>query len=368
MARIRTIKPEFWEDEVVGALSMGARLLFIASWNLADDEGLLRWTAEYLKASVFMYDDAVGVPQVEQYMAELEGPTLVFPYRGGKTQQRLGWIVRFHRHQKINRPQPGKLPPPSLQSGRVKEAYADRDRWTCHLCGGVIPEDRSKVDASEDWISVDHVIPKIKGGSDYPSNIKIAHLGCNKSKCGSMPDSVNGSVSDSRQEGKGKDQGKDQGAGTRASAEDLIAYVGETHRQSVQTVAAMPGVGAGWARGLLATWGPAGSMEGDRIPKELRAEVVGIALHRYATDRQNWYSPGFKAFVSRAHTDLLEYRAAQAKAEEAKASAAEREQFKARTEAEIERMNEEGRQRGYENGVDPSALIRSLSTKLGSSA
>jgi hypothetical protein len=54
MARIRTIKPEFWEDDVIGSLSRDARLLFIATLNLADDEGLLRWSAAYLKASAFM--------------------------------------------------------------------------------------------------------------------------------------------------------------------------------------------------------------------------------------------------------------------------------------------------------------------------
>ena len=52
MARIRTIKPEFWEDEDVGRLSPMARLLFIGSWSLADDEGLLTWSASFLKAKI----------------------------------------------------------------------------------------------------------------------------------------------------------------------------------------------------------------------------------------------------------------------------------------------------------------------------
>ncbi len=56
MARIRTIKPEFWEDEGVAALSRDARLLWIATWNCADDEGILRWTPDYIKAQVFPYD------------------------------------------------------------------------------------------------------------------------------------------------------------------------------------------------------------------------------------------------------------------------------------------------------------------------
>ena len=82
MARIRSVKPEFWEDEAVGQLSLGARLLFIASWNLADDEGLLRWTPAYLKAAVFMYD-AVTVKAVRVWMKEIESAQMVFRYLGG---------------------------------------------------------------------------------------------------------------------------------------------------------------------------------------------------------------------------------------------------------------------------------------------
>ena len=39
MARIRTIKPEFWTDEKVVTLPFEARLLFIGMWNFCDDEG-----------------------------------------------------------------------------------------------------------------------------------------------------------------------------------------------------------------------------------------------------------------------------------------------------------------------------------------
>ena len=34
MPRIRTIKPEFWEDDVIGRLSRDDRLLFIATWTM----------------------------------------------------------------------------------------------------------------------------------------------------------------------------------------------------------------------------------------------------------------------------------------------------------------------------------------------
>lgn len=196
---MRTVKPEFWDDEVIGSLSRDARLLFIATWNAADDEGLLRWNAAYLKAQAFMYDDDIGLESVERLMGEIVQNELIFPYRGGKTQQRLGVVVKFHKHQRINRPQPSKLPAPSLQSTPVAEMYGRRDEWTCHICGEEIAWP-GKPGHPRD-LELDHVQPRSKGGTDYPSNIRASHGSCNASKKdkvrGRPNDSLNDSVNDS---------------------------------------------------------------------------------------------------------------------------------------------------------------------------
>ena len=39
MARIRYIKPEFFDSEQVASVSLGARLLFAGLWTVADREG-----------------------------------------------------------------------------------------------------------------------------------------------------------------------------------------------------------------------------------------------------------------------------------------------------------------------------------------
>lgn len=181
MPRIRTIKPEFWTDDLLGSISREARLLFIAAWNVADDEGLLRWTAPTLKGAVFPFDDDIGIPEVEQYMRELETCEVIFAYVGGRSQQKLAYIVNFLKHQKINRPGPSKLPPPPLQSAAVKEMYAKRDGHLCHLCGGEIDKTPVK-DDGDFFISVDHLKPVSQGGQDYPSNIRAAHMTCNKGR------------------------------------------------------------------------------------------------------------------------------------------------------------------------------------------
>jgi len=180
MPRIRTVKPEFWEDEVVGLLPRDARLLFISTFNMADDEGLLRWTPAYIKASAFMYDDDLTLKHVEALMDTLADAGLLFPYIGGVARQQMAVVVNFRKHQKINRPQKSKLPPPSLGNYRVREMYARRDGWTCQLCGLPIP--RLLVVNDSHNLSIDHIRPQSAGGTDHPSNLRAAHQACYQSR------------------------------------------------------------------------------------------------------------------------------------------------------------------------------------------
>ncbi len=54
--RIRSIKPEFWEDEDVANLAPSARLFFIGLWNLADDGGYLRWSVTEVGAALYRFE------------------------------------------------------------------------------------------------------------------------------------------------------------------------------------------------------------------------------------------------------------------------------------------------------------------------
>ena len=228
MARIRTIKPEFWESETIGTLSFGARLLFLACLNMADDEGLLRWNPSYLQSNAFVYDE-VEHSQILEWMGELENG-FVFPYQAGKTNQKLAWIINFRNHQVINRPQPSKLPGPSIQNSKFRDAIYERDKNICHLCGKeVVRHERTNISGSK-APSIDHIKPLSKGGSDYPSNLKTAHISCNKSRGNddmndSVSDSVNESVNDSVAERKGKEgKGKEEEIKTLSGKPDPIPY------------------------------------------------------------------------------------------------------------------------------------------------
>ncbi|GGV46147.1 HNH endonuclease [Streptomyces spectabilis] len=180
MPRIRTVKPELWEDELLGTIPRDARLLFIATFNMADDEGILRWTPAYIKAQAFMYDDDLGPKEVDQLMRCLTDTGLVFPYVGGVARQQMAVVVNFRKHQRINRPQKSKLVPPSTGAWQVREMYARRDGWVCQLCGGEIPRRLVANDDHNLW--VDHIRPVAAGGTDHPSNVRAVHRVCRRSR------------------------------------------------------------------------------------------------------------------------------------------------------------------------------------------
>jgi hypothetical protein len=70
MARIRTIKPDFWSDGKVVGLSPEARLLFIGSWNFAlCDDGHLPDDPMGLKLKVLPADQVDGVVLLEELLA-----------------------------------------------------------------------------------------------------------------------------------------------------------------------------------------------------------------------------------------------------------------------------------------------------------
>ncbi|WP_186209072.1 conserved phage C-terminal domain-containing protein [Burkholderia gladioli] len=100
MARIRTIKPEFWTSEQVMSLSMPARLLFLGLWNFCDDAGIHPASVIRLKAEVFP-GDAIGAEDVRRMFDELLANGLVREYEVDGDRY---WIVTGWHHQKIDQP------------------------------------------------------------------------------------------------------------------------------------------------------------------------------------------------------------------------------------------------------------------------
>lgn len=111
MARIRTIKPEFFTSEDIVDLSPLARLLYIATWCEADREGRLVWKPRTMKLRYFPADDC----DIDALARELVASGLVVPYGDG-----LAFIPSFSRHQHVNpRESQSSLPNPDASVTRA---------------------------------------------------------------------------------------------------------------------------------------------------------------------------------------------------------------------------------------------------------
>ena len=115
MARIRTIKPEFFTSEDIVSLSPLARLLYIALWCEADREGRMAWKPRTFKLRYFPSDDC----DIDGLCAEIVGRGMVKLYGDG-----LAYIPAFSDHQHVNpRESASTLPDPDA-SPRVRTRHS----------------------------------------------------------------------------------------------------------------------------------------------------------------------------------------------------------------------------------------------------
>lgn len=123
MARIRSIKPDFWTSEQVMACSPVTRLLFIGMWNFADDHGRLPANPKTIKAQVFPGDEDITSENVRRMVDELSTNGLVMLYEVDNKQYLLitGW-----RHQKIDKRQDARFPDPPRT---FDERSTNAPRW-----------------------------------------------------------------------------------------------------------------------------------------------------------------------------------------------------------------------------------------------
>jgi hypothetical protein len=151
------------DQRVAATISRAALDLYGDLAHLADAEYLLAWPPSHL--------DVTAAP-------ELADEGLLFTYHAGRPRGTFAYLVSSRPGPNVGAPR-SLFPPPSLQSGPTWTMYRRRDGDVCHLCGQPI---------SEYWKwphlfpSVDHLIPRSKGGNDYPSNIRISHQTCNKAR------------------------------------------------------------------------------------------------------------------------------------------------------------------------------------------
>lgn len=113
MARIRSIKPDFWESDDTATLSPVAALTYSGLWNYSDDEGRGRYQPSIIFTRLHALREGMSVAKTKTALQELIDKKLIIIYEANGYGA-LYYIPSFKKHQHPDRPQPSKLPAPPL--------------------------------------------------------------------------------------------------------------------------------------------------------------------------------------------------------------------------------------------------------------
>lgn len=118
MARIRTIKPGFWTHEALSSLPEPTHMLAAQLINYADDEGYFNANVGLIKAECCPLRE----PSVSIHCSLTELSRIGWIRLGTTADgRRVGQIVKFAEHQKINRPTKSKISCLSITWGTLTE-------------------------------------------------------------------------------------------------------------------------------------------------------------------------------------------------------------------------------------------------------
>lgn len=112
MARIRSIKPEFFDDPDVGQISAEAALVFIGLWTQADREGRLVDDPRRLKVRLRPYSTC----DLDAILAELVDAGFVIRYQSEAGDQLLQ-VRSFWKHQHCHKDEKASIYPAPPKNG-----------------------------------------------------------------------------------------------------------------------------------------------------------------------------------------------------------------------------------------------------------
>lgn len=106
MARIRTVKPDFWRHEQLSELPEATHMLAAALLNYADDEGYFNANPKLVQAECCpLREPSVSIQDSLTALARI-GYIVLGKGADGRT---YGAIVKFTAHQRVNRPVKSKI-------------------------------------------------------------------------------------------------------------------------------------------------------------------------------------------------------------------------------------------------------------------
>jgi len=248
MARIRTIKPEFWTDSLMVQLDTFTRLLYIGLWTAADDHGAIRDEIDRIAMEIMPRENPDSVKLSLDLLIACGRVTRMLNDDGSSYLI----IEKWADHQRVDKPAKSKI----IRDGSRKLAITpearrsvaskygcmpgERKEASCYFCGspGEISWPRLYSGKPSSWVSfsdleLDHFQPESKGGENSSLNLVLSCRHCNRSRNNkSAFDFVTGKLGGSNsleprepsrellvgREGNGKEQGKEN---TLSSREEI---------------------------------------------------------------------------------------------------------------------------------------------------
>jgi hypothetical protein len=139
MARIRCIKPEFWDDQKMATISRDARLVYVGTWSHSDDHGVCRANPTFLKNKIFPHEE-IPIEQFSGWLKELKMLKRIKPF--SMNGESYFYLPHFKNHQRISHPSQTRYPSPP--SSFLKEILVEDSGGTPESSGG-IPEGSGEI-------------------------------------------------------------------------------------------------------------------------------------------------------------------------------------------------------------------------------
>lgn len=109
MPRGRIVRPEFWNDEKLSRTGPGTQLVYIATWNLSDDYGVVKGDSTWLLHQVFPYG-TIKLKQFEGWLRALVELRRLIPFE--VNGEAFYYNPKFLDHQTIKKPSQTRNPKP----------------------------------------------------------------------------------------------------------------------------------------------------------------------------------------------------------------------------------------------------------------
>lgn len=156
MARIRTVKPEFWRHPVYARLPDNIQLLALSLLTMADDEGYFRAEAELVRGDVQPFREDLA--SISRGIQELSRVGWIEVARNSE-QGQIGRICNFSKHQRVDHPTPSKLKTYFLEkdsrtpreSLALEQGTGNMSKDQKHLGGGSSKDTRTPPPTNGKW-------------------------------------------------------------------------------------------------------------------------------------------------------------------------------------------------------------------------